>query len=333
MRNGRERRTGGHDADEMVSRSTERVDGRAIERVLVISKKSAYEQYVRRHKMARVKELLRAKDPVVANLQRADLHHGETLEEVRDVIAALGLRARFRDRSQVGTIEGFDLVITVGGDGTMLSTSHSVAETPMFGINSAPVDSVGFLCSARRGNVRERLEALLAGKLTMTRLARMRVTVDGDVAHTRVLNDCLYAHKNPAMTARYFLRFRGVTEEQKSSGIWIGPPAGSTAAIRSAGGRKLTPKSRLIQFVVREPYKPDGGRYSFQHGLVSTDEKLEVWNKMREAALYIDGPRTVVPLEIGQRVTFDLSPETLNVIGFAPGSTSLHSLMHVEKKR
>ena len=305
---------------------------RGIERVLVISKRSAYDNYVRRHKMARVKSLLRAKDPVVANLQRADLHHGETLIEVREALAALGLRGRFRDRSKVGNLEEFDLVITVGGDGTLLSVSHSLGTTPVFGINSAPYDSVGFLCSARRGNVRERLEAVLAGKLRVTKLARMRVTVDGKVVHTRVLNDCLYAHRNPAMTARYFLVLRGTSEEQKSSGIWIGPAAGSTAAIGSAGGRRLRPASQMIQFVVREPYKPDGGRYAFRAAVVGPTEKLEVWNKMREAALYLDGPRTVVPLEIGQRVTFDRSPEPLHVVGFSPGTTSLHSMLHVKRK-
>jgi NAD+ kinase len=310
--------------------STERANGRnggarksAVERVLVVSKKSAYEQYVRRHRMARVRALLRAKDPVVANLQRADLHHGETLIEVRAALEKLGLRARFRDRSMVGTIEDFDLVITVGGDGTLLSVSHSIGDTDVFAINSAPYDSVGFLCSARRGNVLERLTELLDGGLETTRLARMRVAVDGKVAHTRVLNDCLYAHKNPAMTARYFLVFGGDQEEQKSSGIWIGPAAGSTAAIRSAGGRRLAPTSQMIQFVVREPYNPRGDAYEYARGLVAPGEVFELWNKMREAALYVDGPRTVVPLEIGQRVRFDLSPEPLNVIGFARDSSAV----------
>ncbi|MEI8258507.1 MAG: NAD(+) kinase, partial [Deltaproteobacteria bacterium] len=159
--------------------------------------------------------------------------------------------------------------------------------------------------------------------LETSHLARMRVAVDGKVVDTRVLNDCLYANRNPAMTSRYFVVFRGVNEEQKSSGIWIGPATGSTAAIGSAGGRRLSPRSRMVQFVVREPYKPDGGRYACHQGLVPPGDALEIWNKMREAALFLDGPRTVVHLEIGQRVRFDLSPERLNVIGFAPGTTSL----------
>jgi NAD+ kinase len=290
----------------------------------VIAKKSAYDYYVRRYKMERVRELLRTKDPSVARLLRADRHHSQTLEELRSAIEQLGLRARFRDRSQIGSVEGFDLVITVGGDGTLLSASHACGDTPVFGINSAPFDSVGFLCSARQGNVHSRLRDAVRGRLEITRLARMRLAVDGEVVHQRVLNDVLYAHKNPAMTSRYHLTFRDHSEEQKSSGIWIGPAAGSTAAVHSAGGRVLAPRSRLLQFVVREPYHPRGGTFQWQRGLVRPGESLEVINVMREAMLFIDGPRMPVPLEIGQRVRFDLSPEPLRVLGFSPGTSALH---------
>jgi NAD+ kinase len=305
--------------------TSRRTHDRAIERVLVIAKRSAYDYYVRRYKMARVRELLRAKDPSVARLLRADRHHSATLAELREVLRNLGVRARFRDRSQMGSTEGFDLVITVGGDGTLLSASHACGDVPIFGINSAPFDSVGFLCSARQGNVRSRVRDAVQGRLPITLLSRMRVTVDGEVVHQRVLNDVLYAHRNPAMTARYHLIFRGVSEEHKSSGIWIGPAAGSTAAIRSAGGRVLSPRSRMIQFVVREPFHPCGGKFTWERGLVRPGEALEVLNVMREAALYIDGPRCMIPLEIGQRVRFDVSPEPLRVLGFSPGTSAMQA--------
>jgi NAD+ kinase len=129
----------------------------------------------------------------------------------------------------------------------------------------------------------------------------------------------LYTHRNPAMTAKYFVSFRGRVEEQKSSGIWVGPAAGSTAAIHSAGGKRLPARSKLIQFVVREPYFPQDDHYVWNHGFVKPGEAVEVWNKMKDAALYVDGPRAVVPLDVGERVRFDLSPEPLTVLGFSPG--------------
>jgi NAD+ kinase len=288
---------------------------RRFESVLVVSKKSAYDLYVRQHKMRRVQELLRKKDPSVERLVRADKHHRETLDEVRAALKELGLKARFRDRAQRGSVDEFDLVLTVGGDGTLLSVSHDLATTPILGINSAPLDSVGFLAGAQKGNVLERLSAILDGSTPLQRLTRMRVSVDGREVHRRVLNEVLFAHKSPAMTSRYFLTVDGVTEEHKSSGFYIGPAVGSTAAIRSAGGRVLPLRSKKLQLIVREPYTPDGSRYQVERALIDPGTKVEALNKMREGYLFLDGPRQSLALEMGQRVSFDVSPEPLCVFG------------------
>ncbi|MDP3275912.1 MAG: NAD(+)/NADH kinase [Deltaproteobacteria bacterium] len=288
-----------------------------IDNVLVISKRSAYDLYVRQYKMSRVRALLRKKDPSVARLIRADAQHGETLEEVRSALKTLKIKARFRDRSQIGDVTPFDLVITVGGDGTLLSVSHTLGETPVLGINSAPEDSVGFFAGARKGNVLDRLTQLLDGAMARTWLARMRVHVDKKEVDRRVLNEVLFAHKCPAMTSRYILKVGDREEEQKSSGFYIGPAAGSTAAIRSAGGRVLPLGSRALQLVVREPYTPDGRGVEIAHEVIKAGESIEVINKMREGCLFIDGPRKPQPVEIGQRVRFDLSPEPLLVYGMA----------------
>jgi NAD+ kinase len=143
----------------------------------------------------------------------------------------------------------------------------------------------------------------------------MRVSVDGREVHRRILNEVLFAHKSPAMTSRYFLSVGEITEEQKSSGFYIGPAVGSTAAIRSAGGRVLPLRSKKLQLIVREPYTPDGSRYRIEHVLIDPGTKVEALNKMREGYLFLDGPRQPLPLEIGQRVNFDLSPEPLYVFG------------------
>ncbi len=293
-----------------------------LRRVLVIAKRSAYDIYVRRHQSERVLDLLARGDPTVARLERADEHHGRTLVELREALDRLGARVSYRERERVGDTSGYDLVITVGGDGTLLWVSHAVGETPVLGVNSAPMDSVGYLCGARMGDVGARLEALARGELPRVRVARMRVSVDGRAVHRRVLNDALFAHPNPAMTSRYLLDFRGRRDEHKSSGIWLSTPAGSTAAVRSAGGRAMPLRSRLLQFVVREPYTPTGEPFAFERDYIRPDDTFTVLNKMREARIYLDGPRLAIPVEMGQRVTFDLSDEPLTLLGVQARATS-----------
>ena len=286
-------------------------------RVLVVYKKSAYQIYVRERKNQRIAELVEKDDPTVRNILAADAAHVSTIEEVREAGKALGLRATFRYRAEEASVEDYELIVTVGGDGTLLWASHRVPPgLPVLAINSAPDHSVGHFCGARKGKAREAIAAALEGRLKPTRLTRMRVRIDGEVVHRRVLNDALFCHKSPAATTRYILRAGDVEEEQKSSGLWVGPAAGSTAAQRSAGGRILAPGSRKLQYVVREPYHPPEGAYRLRRGLVRPGQTLRVASQVREGRVFLDGPHVVHEVSVGSLLELDQSDEPLTLLAF-----------------
>jgi NAD+ kinase len=287
-------------------------------RVLVISKRSAYDLYVRQNRLKRVAELLEREDPAVARMKRADAHHNETVEEVREALDRIGWKATFRERDRVTEVQGFDLVITIGGDGTLLWVSRAVSDTPMLGINSAPQDSVGFLCGTRKNEVYAYLKAIELGEIPKVRAARMSVSVDGEVVFRRVLNDVLFTHPVPAMTSKYIIEGTDGGEEQRSSGIWVSTAAGSTAAVRSAGGKIMALRSRMLQYVVREPYTPPGEVYAHAKGFVHPGDSLRVRSKMRDARLYADGSRTAVSVEMGQVVEFKTTEESIVLLGVSP---------------
>mgnify|MGYP001628070672 CR=1 FL=1 len=285
--------------------------------VLLIYKKSAYQIYVRERRNERIKDLVERGDLSVQDILSADRAHVETIDEARKAVRELGIRGVFRYRSDETLVEGFDLIVTIGGDGTLLWASHRVAPgIPVVAINSAPEHSVGHFCGGRKGRVREAIAAALEGRLRRTHLSRMQVELDGVVIHKRVLNDALFCHKSPAATTRYLLDVGGVSEEQKSSGLWVGPAAGSTAAQRSAGGRVLAPGSRKLQFIVREPYVPPDGHYRHRRGLIKNGDALRVFSKVREGRVYIDGPHVVHEVTIGRELVFRRSPEPLTLLAF-----------------
>ena len=288
-----------------------------VRRVLVVYKRSALASF---GSSRRVRRLLAARNPTVSRLVRSHRAHAATLARVKAVLDAHGVRAVYRHRKDVGRTLGFDLVVTVGGDGTLLWVSHAVGDDiPVLSVNSAPGHSVGYFAGAVPANVERRIRMALHRALPVTRLARMSVAIDGREVERRVLNDVLFCHATPAATSRYFVRLRGELEEQKSSGVWVGPAAGSTAAQRSAGGRVLPAASRHLQFVVREPFKPRGGRYRFHRGLVAPGERFEILNKMAQARLFVDGADTVHAIRIGQTLTMHLSIEPLCLLGFRRG--------------
>jgi NAD+ kinase len=284
---------------------------------LVIYKKSAYQIYVRERRHARIQQLLAAREPGALRLLRSHENHMQSLEMAREVLARLGADANFRHRSDYTHAKDVDLVVTLGGDGTLLWAAHLVSsDTPIVAINTAPRDSVGYFCAGTRNELRAVLAAALSGSLPVTPFARMRVTLDGQVLSNRVLNDALFCHECPASTARYNLRFGRFSEEQKSSGLWVGPAAGSSAAQRSAGGEILPPESQDLQFVVREPYDPKQSGYRLRKGLVTPRQTLRLDSRMRAGRLYLDGPHDLHTVEMASTIEFHLSNEPLMLLGF-----------------
>ncbi len=329
-------------------------------RVAVLAKRTSYGTFVEQGGEPRVARLIAAKDPTVRRMRRSHEDHLETRREVHEALVALGATVDFYEGSRARIEGDYDLVVTVGGDGTVLGASHQLGpDVALIGVNSAPASSVGFFCAARKGSVLPTLALALAGKLRGVTLSRMRVELNGRLIHNRVLNEALFCHACPAATSRYILRVvraarlrpdearlppdetRVVQEEQKSSGLWIGPAAGSTAAQRSAGGRVLPLVSRKIQFVVREPYHGDANGYGeggeggegesdddaereptrraqrLVLGLIGEGERLEIWSKMRTARLFLDGHHDEHEVGIGDRVVMKRSDEPLTILGLA----------------
>ncbi|MEM1418889.1 MAG: NAD(+)/NADH kinase, partial [Myxococcota bacterium] len=284
-----------------------------IRRVLVVYKRTTLQRFEARGD-DRVQRLLAQGDRSVERLEAAHGSHLATLERTRRFLSERGIDATFAHEVK-GLPEGWDLVVTLGGDGTLLWSSHLVdGNTPMLSVNSAPMASVGYFAGATANDVETGLEAALAGRLRATRLTRMEVMVDGDVVHRRVLNDVLWCHASPAATTRYLIRHRDVEEQHRSSGVWVGPAAGSTAAQRSAGGKVLPLRSKKLQFVVREPYQPGDLRFQLAKGLVHPDEELLIKSKIREGRLYFDGAQKVATIDIGAEIVMRRSPEPLHLL-------------------
>jgi len=285
-------------------------------KVLVVYKKSTYQRYAGRAQ-ERIKDLIEHSDVSVEGLLHEHEIHQETLRQAKAALRDLGAQAVLRYRPEPLPEEGaWDLIVTLGGDGTLLWASHLAdSSTPMLAINSAPDTSVGYFCAGDGHNVREVLAAALEGSLKASRLARMRVDVGDTVISTRVLNDALYCHESPAATSRYILEYAGDQERQMSSGVWIGPAAGSTAAIRSAGGKVLPTGSQKIQFVIREPYRGVDNKYRLVKGMVPPGEELKITSRMTKGRIFLDGTQKVYSIGIGDRIRMTLSDEPLTLLG------------------
>ena len=121
------------------------------------------------------------------------------------------------------------------------------------------------------------------------------------------------AHDCPAATTRYLIERGAVSEEQRSSGLWIATAAGSTAGIKSAGGKVLPLDSQRLQYLVRELYREPSRTYALTRGFLAPNEELIVASKMQKAHIYVDGARTAYGFPFGMRAKIKLAENRLQL--------------------
>jgi NAD+ kinase len=292
--------------------------------VLVVHKRSNLDSYMRRWG----KQTPRQQRAIRAVFAAAAASHERTVDEVKDALEWIGAKASFILRDDLKTFDErrYDLVVTVGGDGTLLSVASQLTKTPVLAVNSAPKSSVGFFAAAHISDVRAWLERISRDALKPMALHRLRVEHEGkDVGHP-ALNDALIAHPSPVMTTRMFMKPPGAKsgEEQKSSGVWISTPAGSSSAARAAGGVLLPLQSKDLQYVVREPYVSVEGEYRYTKGVIPAGKKLYVESRLPMGRVYIDGTAFEVPLGFGDKLTFSVAKTPLLIYGRSPVMRAIH---------
>jgi len=303
-----------------------------IQRVLIVHRKSLYQLYIQEHQERSVKRAIQRRDPAALAMKQSHDSHARALGKVAEVLRRFGIEhdARWRAQVRTSSTKSFDLVLSLGGDGTLLDASHRVIDsTPLLGINSDPSRSVGALCYGGPDRLAGVLRGLLEGKIRPTPINRMRVRVDGKEVLGPTLNDVLFAHECPAGLTRFdraivpvegalaarpgqrpapFVHFRG-------SGLWVSTAIGSTAAIRSAGGRAMPPRSRKLQILVREPYVPPGDLPPpGVRGFVDPGDALVLINRLRRGMLWADGVHRSLSVSYAQQVVLDNHPVPLRLV-------------------
>ncbi|KAK9074138.1 hypothetical protein SSX86_006735 [Deinandra increscens subsp. villosa] len=229
-------------------------------------------------------------------------------------------------------IQNVDLVVTVGGDGTLLQASHLLDDSiPLLGVNSDPTQpqevkelgdefdatrSTGYLCAATVKNFEQILSNILEGQRTPSELSRMSICVNSMPLSTYALNDILIADPCPASASRFSFRIRNDSQSSsplvncRSSGLRVSTATGSSAAMLSAGGFPMPILSKDLQYMVREPISQEATHLSLMHGTIKPKQSMDIDWYTKDGLIFIDGSRPVHPVHHG---------DTIQVSSRAPG--------------
>lgn len=132
-----------------------------------------------------------------------------------------------------------DLIIVVGGDGTLLHAARELApaNVPLLGIN---LGRLGFLVDISPDHLEERLDQILAGEYHADTRAMLDVTTDG--IEGRAVNDIVVHKWNSVRMIELETYIDGqFVNAQRSDGVIVSTPTGSTAYALSGGGPLVHP--------------------------------------------------------------------------------------------
>lgn len=138
-----------------------------------------------------------------------------------------------------------DLVVTVGGDGTILRAVSSAAKRsiPVLGVN---LGRVGFFSEIAAENFDDALEKLISGDYNIERPAMLACFVNGE-CYGSTLNDFSIHRQELASITHLDLFVDGDSVgDVMADGLIAATPSGSTAYTMSAGGPVVAPKLDCI---------------------------------------------------------------------------------------
>ena len=140
-----------------------------------------------------------------------------------------------------------DLLISIGGDGTMLSTLHYVQDSnvPVLGINTG---RLGFLSNVSSDDIDETVEAIKAGNYETETRSLLKVSVNGEELEFRYALNEVTIHKKDSSSMITIDTWMDDTfiSTYWADGLILSTPTGSTAYSLSCGGPIVMPSSRNV---------------------------------------------------------------------------------------
>jgi len=206
-------------------------------------------------------------------------------------------------------VKKVDIVVVFGGDGTLLNAARKYLnyDIPILGIN---MGNVGFLTDISTDNFEKTIKEVLDGNYKIEE--RNLVSAKFGNNHLYGLNEVVIHSGAYAQLMRYRLNVNDkVVYEQRSDGLIIATPTGSTAYALSAGGPIIHPSLDVWTIL---PMLPQS--LSSRPFVISTDEKVEMdlfEGPNENAKICVDG-QDDIDIPYGEKILISKMEKTLKLV-------------------
>ena len=205
--------------------------------------------------------------------------------------------------------KNIDLMIVFGGDGTLLNSARQYLEyeIPILGVN---MGNVGFLTDLKVENFHTSMQEILNGNYKIEE--RNLVSAKFNNNHLYGLNEVVIHSGAYAQLMRYRLNVNDkVVYEQRSDGLIIATPTGSTAYSLSAGGPIIHPSLDVWTII---PMLPQS--ISSRPFVISSNEKVEMEifdGPSENAKICVDG-QDDIDVPYGLNIAISKTEKTLKLV-------------------
>lgn len=265
------------------------------------------------------------------NLAEAEIEAGQVVEALRNHGLPVALGNIDNPEIRLGLADGkFDLLIVLGGDGTMLRAGHLCArqDIPILGIN---LGRFGFLIEVQRNQWQEIIEPLLSGEFRYEK--RMMLSAEHwrgqqKLGEWEVLNEVVVCRGQIVRPLRLTASVDGhFLTTYVADGLLAATPTGSTAYAFAAGGPILPPELRNILLIPVAPHMSVNRAIVLSEG-ASVSIQVE---SDHQAVFSVDG-QPPIPMENYDRVLASAGEHSVRFIRFQdPGNFYNNLTSHMEQ--
>ena len=168
----------------------------------------------------------------------------------------MGVPATFKTFSSADDIDGYDVLFSVGGDGTFLESCTLASEKgiPIMGINTG---TLGFLSNVGTDSIDKAIDAIISGKTWIDERSLLKVKAEGvDLGQfPYALNEvAIHKRDTASMVVVEVHREDRFVNTYWADGLIVSTATGSTAYNLSAGGPIISPSSQVVVITPIAPH-------------------------------------------------------------------------------
>ena len=212
------------------------------------------------------------------------------------------------------TLSGYDIVVTLGGDGTVLFAARNAVDShiPIFPVN---LGEFGFIASIQPEEWESQFDNYLAGKVPVEERSMLKIQIirNNEMIYSSLgLNDVVISAKRAATTISLDVKYDDLPLcKLKADGVIVSTSTGSTAYSAAAGGPIVDPG--LSAFVITPI---NSFSLSSRPIVLNPDGKLTMSienSRTKETSITVDGQEPF-SLQIGDIVTVEQNENKVRLI-------------------